>query len=161
MPEYIQLDEPVLTESPSECTWAADVINDIIDSFDKIHFSVHICGGNAHRRRGYFGKYTDMIDGLKKLKAHELHLEHCTLHYDMLEIFNHYEFKGILSFGVVDQRTDEIETVEEIHKRIKPVLERFDQNKILISSECGFGHVPLEITRAKLGKLVESAKKYK
>ncbi len=159
--EYIQLDEPVLTESPSECTWAADVINDIIDSFDKIHFSVHICGGNAHRRRGYFGKYTDMIDGLKKLKAHELHLEHCTLHYDMLEIFNHYEFKGILSFGVVDQRTDEIETVEEIHKRIKPVLERFDQNKILISSECGFGHVPLEITRAKLGKLVESAKKYK
>ena len=40
------------------------------------------------------------------------------------------------------------------------MLERFHQSKILISSECGFGHVPLEITRAKLGKLVESAKKY-
>ena len=34
------------------------------------------------------------------------------------------------------------------------------KNKILISSECGFGHVPLDITRAKLGVLVEAAKKY-
>ena len=78
----------------------------------------------------------------------------------MLEIFNEYEFKGILSFGAIDQRTDNIETVEEIHERIKPVLERFDKDKILISSECGFGHVPLEITRAKLKKLVEAAKRY-
>ena len=158
--EYIQLDEPVLTEAPNECIWAADVINNIIDTFKKIHFSVHICGGNAHRRRGYFGKYIDMIEGLKKLKVHELHLEYCTLHYDMLEIFNEYDFKGILSFGAIDQRTDNIETIEEIHERIKPVLERFDKDKILISSECGFGHVPLEITRAKLKKLVEAAKRY-
>ena len=28
--ERIQFDEPVLTESPDECTWAADVINDIV-----------------------------------------------------------------------------------------------------------------------------------
>ena len=31
-------------------------------------------------------------------------------------------------------------------------------NKILLTSECGYGHVPIEITRAKLKKLVESAK---
>ena len=158
--ERIQIDEPVLTEAPAECTWAADVINDIVDSFPNLHFSLHICGGNAHRKRGYFGKYTEMIDGLKKLKVHELHLEHCTLHYDMLEIFNHYDFKGILSFGVIDQRTDELESTELVQERIKPVLERFGKDRILLSSECGFGHVPIDITRAKLGKLVEVSKKY-
>ena len=158
--ERIQIDEPVLTEAPAECTWAADVINDIVDGFPNLHFSLHICGGNAHRKRGYFGKYTEMIDGLKKLKVHELHLEHCTLHYDMLEIFNHYDFKGILSFGVIDQRTDDLESTELVQERIKPVLERFGKDRILLSSECGFGHVPIDITRAKLGKLVEVSKKY-
>ena len=158
--ERIQLDEPVLTEAPHECTWAADVINDIVDSFPTLHFSLHICGGNAHRKRGYFGKYQDMIDGLKKLKVHELHLEHCTLHYDMLEVFDLYEYNGILSFGVIDQRSDELEDVDTVHKRIEPVLEKFGSERILLSSECGFGHVPIEITRAKLNRLVEAAKKY-
>ena len=158
--ERIQIDEPVLTEAPVKCTWAADVINDIVDSFPNLHFSLHICGGNAHRKRGYFGKYTEMIDGLKKLKVHELHLEHCTLHYNMLEVFNHYDFKGILSFGVIDQRTDDLESTELVQERIKPVLERFGKDRILLSSECGFGHVPIDITRAKLGKLVEVSKKY-
>ena len=34
----------------------------------------------------------------------------------------------------------------------------FELEKILLTSECGFGHVPIEITRAKLKKLVEAAK---
>ena len=38
--------------------------------------------------------------------------------------------------------------------------ERFGKDRILLSSECGFGHVPIDITRAKLGKLVEVSKKY-
>ena len=46
--ERIQLDEPVLTEAPQECVWAADVINDIIDSFPTLHFSLHICVGRAY-----------------------------------------------------------------------------------------------------------------
>tara|TARA_B100001939_G_C16917531_1_gene607654 strand:- start:311 stop:1348 length:1038 start_codon:yes stop_codon:yes gene_type:complete len=158
--ERIQLDEPVLTEAPHECVWAADVINDIIGSFPNLHFSLHICGGNAHRKRGYFGKYQDMLDGLKKLNVHELHLEHCTLHYNMLDVFDLYKFDGILSFGVIDQRSDDLEDVNTIHKRIEPVLEKFGNDKILLSSECGFGHVPIEITRAKLNRLVEAAKKY-
>jgi len=156
--EHIQFDQPVLTESPHECVWAADVLNDIIRQFPSVYFGLHICGGNAHRRRGYFGRYTDMVDGLKKLAVDELHLEHCTLHYNMLDTFEDWDYKGNLSFGVVDQRSDEIETVEKIHDRIRPVVEHFEPERLFISSECGFGHVPLDITRAKLSKLVEAAK---
>ena len=32
----------------------------------------------------------------------------------MLDVFRKYDFKGNLSFGVVDQRTDELESVEEV-----------------------------------------------
>ena len=45
-----------------------DVINDIV-GISNMYFSLHICGGNAHRKRGYFGKYDDMVDGLKKLRV--------------------------------------------------------------------------------------------
>ena len=66
------------------------------------------------------------------------------------EYFDNFDFKGILSCGVIDQRSDDIESIEIVHERIKPVVEKFGENKVLLSSECGFGHVPLEITRAKL-----------
>ena len=54
----------------------------------------------------------------------------------------------------------ELEEIEIIHQRIKPVIEKFGPNKILLSSECGFGHVPIEITRGKLSRLVEASRKY-
>ena len=157
---HIQFDEPVLSESPHECKWAVDIINNIISEFPKVRFGLHICGGNAHRKRGYFGRYTDMLDGLTNLQAHELHMEHCTLHYNMLEVFDTWKYDGAFSFGVIDQRSDEIETVDQIHKAIEPVLDYFDQDRILISSECGFGHVPLDVTRKKLSALVYAAKTF-
>ena len=39
----------------------------------------------------------------------------------------------------------------------QPLLKYFNPERILLTSECGFGHVPIEITRLKLKKLVEIA----
>jgi 5-methyltetrahydropteroyltriglutamate--homocysteine methyltransferase len=155
---YIQFDEPVWTENVSESEWGADVLNYIIKKFPGIKFNLHICGGNAHRKRGFFGRYTEMINAFKKLNIDEIHLEHCSLHYPMLDIFKEWDFKGSLSAGVVDQRIDETESVVEVEKFTQPLLKFFNPEKILLTSECGFGHVPIEITRAKLKKLVEAAK---
>ena len=59
--------------------------------------------------------------------------------------------------GLLIKEIDNTETVEEVEKYTKPLLEYFTPDRILLTSECGFGHVPIEITRAKLKKLVESA----
>jgi 5-methyltetrahydropteroyltriglutamate--homocysteine methyltransferase len=156
--DYIQFDEPVWTENVNEANWGADVLNYIIEKFPSVKFNLHICGGNAHRKRGYFGRYTDMIPAFKKLKIDEIHLEHCSLHYNMLDIFKNWHFKGSLSAGVVDQRIDNTENIEDVEKHTQPLLNYFKPEKILLTSECGFGHVPIEITRNKLKKLVETAK---
>ena len=155
--DYIQFDEPVWTENVNETIWAAKILNGIIKNFPNVEFNLHVCGGNAHRKRGFFGKYTDMINAFKILKIDEIHLEHCSLHYDMLDIFKEWNFQGSISAGVIDQRIDDVETVEQVEKYTGPLLEYFTPNKILLTSECGFGHVPIEIARAKLKKLVESA----
>ena len=156
--KYIQFDEPVWTENVSTTKWGAEILNYIINKFPGIKFNLHVCGGNAHRKRGFFGRYTDMLEAFKLLKVDEIHLEHCSLHYSMLEIFNEWQFAGSISAGVIDQRIDNIETISEIENTTKPLLKYFTPNRILLTSECGFGHVPIEITRAKLKKLVESAK---
>ena len=157
--DYVQFDEPVWTENVKETLWAAEVLNGIIEQFPKVNFNLHVCGGNAHRKRGFFGKYTDMIDAFKKLKVNEIHLEHCSLHYKMLDVFNDWNFDGRVSLGVIDQRIDSIETEEDIIKAIKPALDYFPKEKILLTSECGFGHVPIDIVRNKIKMLVSAAKK--
>ena len=63
-----------------------------------------------------------------------------------------------MALGVIDQRSDAIETPETIRERVKPALDYFPPERLLLTSECGFGHVPLEITRAKLAVLTSTAK---
>ena len=157
--DYIQFDEPVWTENVNETDWGADVLNYIIEKFPNVKFNLHICGGNAHRKRGFFGRYTDMITSFKKLKINEIHLEHCSLHYPMLDIFKEWDFNGALSAGVVDQRIDTTETFDDIHENTKLILNYFNPDKILLTSECGLGHVPIDIAKAKIVKLVEAANK--
>jgi 5-methyltetrahydropteroyltriglutamate--homocysteine methyltransferase len=146
-------------ESVKETLWAAEVLNEIIEKFPNVNFNLHVCGGNAHRKRGFFGKYTDMIEAFKKLNVHEIHLEHCSLHYKMLDVFNDWNFDGKISLGVIDQRIDNTETEDDIINAIKPALEYFPKEKILLTSECGFGHVPIDIVRNKIKMLVSTAKK--
>jgi len=157
--DYIQFDEPVWTENVNETLWAAETLNGIIENFPNVEFNLHVCGGNAHRKRGFFGKYTDMIEAFKILKIDEIHLEHCSLHYKMLDVFNEWNFDGKISLGVIDQRIDEVESEKDIISAIQPALKYFSPDKILLTSECGFGHVPIDIVREKIKKLVSVAKK--
>ena len=128
--DYVQFDEPVWTENVNETKWAAEILNGIIEKFPNVDFNLHVCGGNAHRKRGFFGKYTDMIEAFKILKVDEIHLEHCSLHYKMLDVFNDWKFDGKVSLGVIDQRIDNTETEEDIINAIKPALEYFPKEKI-------------------------------
>jgi len=159
--DYIQFDEPVWTLSPDESTWGAEVLNELIGRLPRVRFGLHVCGGNPHRKRVYFGKYTDMVEGFSKLKIDELSLEHCTLHYNLMDLWESWDYKGDLTLGVIDQRSDEIESPEVIWARTLPALEYFGPDRLLLSSECGCGHVPLEITRAKMKVLCEACQQFR
>jgi 5-methyltetrahydropteroyltriglutamate--homocysteine methyltransferase len=154
--DYIQFDEPMWTESPEDSEWAAGILNELIDSLTKVRIGLHVCGGNPRRKRVYFTKYTDLVPAFKKVKIDEASLEHCTLSYNLMDLWKVWDFKGDLSLGVLDQRSDAIETPAVIKERLKPALEYFSPERLLLTSECGFGHVPLEITRKKLRVLVET-----
>jgi 5-methyltetrahydropteroyltriglutamate--homocysteine methyltransferase len=157
--DFVQFDEPMWTESPDQAPWAADILNELIDSLQgRARIGLHVCGGNPRRKRVYFTRYHDLVPAFSKVKIDEVSLEHCTLSYDLMTLWDLWKFKGDLALGVIDQRSDEIETTEVIRKRVAPALKHFPRERLVLTSECGFGHVPLAITRAKLGALVTAAK---
>lgn len=156
--DFVQFDEPMWTESPHQSEWAAEILNELIDSLGGgVRIGLHVCGGNPRRKRVYFTKYTDLVPAFQKAKIDEVSLEHCTLGYDLMDLWKEWDFKGDLALGVIDQRSDEIETTEVIRRRIEPALEHFPRERLILTSECGFGHVPLDITHAKMKALVEAS----
>jgi 5-methyltetrahydropteroyltriglutamate--homocysteine methyltransferase len=156
--EHIQFDEPMWTESPEQSEWAVEVLNELIESLGPVRIGLHVCGGNPRRKRVYFTKYTDLAPAFRKARIDEVVLEHCTLGYNLMDLWKLWDFRGDLALGVIDQRCDIIETPEVIRERVKPALEYFPPGRLLLTSECGFGHVPIEITRAKLSVLTSTAK---
>jgi 5-methyltetrahydropteroyltriglutamate--homocysteine methyltransferase len=155
--EQIQFDEPMWTESPEQSEWAVEILNELIESLGPARVGLHVCGGNPRRKRVYFTKYTDLAPAFRKARIDEVVLEHCTLGYDLMELWKLWEFRGDLALGVIDQRSDTIETPETIRERVKPALEFFAPERLLLTSECGFGHVPIGITRSKLAVLTRTA----
>jgi 5-methyltetrahydropteroyltriglutamate--homocysteine methyltransferase len=156
--EHIQFDEPMWTESPEQSEWAADILNELVDSLGDVRVGLHVCGGNPRRQRVYFTKYTDLAPAFRRAHIHEVLLEHCTLGYNLMDLWKLWDFRGDLALGVIDQRSDVVETPEVIRGRVKPALEYFSPERLLLTSECGFGHVPLEITRAKLSVLTRTSR---
>ena len=156
--EQIQFDEPMWTESPEQSEWAVEILNELIDSLAPVRVGLHVCGGNPRRKRVYFTKYTDLAPAFRKAHIHEVVLEHCTLAYNLMDLWKLWDFRGDLALGVIDQRSDTIETPDVIRDRVKPALAFFPPERLLLTSECGFGHVPLDITRSKLGMLTSTAR---
>ena len=75
-----------------------------------------------------------------------------------MDLWKVWDFKGDLALGVIDQRSDAIEIPQIVRERLQPALEFFSPERLLLTSECGFGHVPLDITRKKLRVLVETCR---
>ena len=154
--EFVQFDEPAWTAFPEDVEWAAEVLNRALEGLDA-RIGLHVCGGNPRRKRVYFTHYDDLVEGFRRVKIDQVSLEYCTLNYNMLTLWDKWKFPGEFAVGVVDQRSDVIESPETVAERTRPVLDYFDPERVLISSECGFQHVPLEITRSKLRALAAGA----
>ena len=154
--EFIQFDEPAWTAFPEDAVWAAETLK-LATAGLGIRFGLHVCGGNAYRKRVYFARYTDMVEAFRAAPVDQISLEHCTLEYDMMPLWEELDYRGEFAVGVLDQRSDEIEHPDLIVERTRPALEHFPPERLLLTSECGFQHVPLNVTRKKLRTLVAGA----
>ena len=98
-----------------------------------------------------------------QMNIDQLVLECATPRAGEMEVFKEYTNEKEIGLGVVNPRTDEIETVEDVVERVRDILQYFSPDKVYLNPDCGFGtfaernvNTP-EIAEKKLQVMSEAA----
>jgi len=156
--DFIQFDEPVLTEvvfsqgetrtfmcaslaakkdPAEELEFAVSLLNRVVAGFTGVRIGLHICRGNWSRDESTLlsGSYHPLAHYLKRLHVRQLVLEYATGRAGDVMSFGDKE----LGLGVVNPRTDAIETVGEIVDMAERALEFVPADRLFLNPDCGFG----------------------
>jgi 5-methyltetrahydropteroyltriglutamate--homocysteine methyltransferase len=160
--DFIQLDEPSIsqvvygdeaeqtfmcaalgsrTDPADELEFAVRLVNETIEGIDGVKFGVHVCRGNWSRKEDVLlsGNYGPLLPWLMRMNVDQLVLEMATPRAGEVDVFKEYRNQKELGLGVVNPRTDEIESPAQIVQRVKEVLKYFEPQKIYLNPDCGFG----------------------
>ena len=181
--EFVQLDEPVLTEvafapgrtrtfmcaalaarrdPAEELELAVSLINRVVDGVRDLRIGVHVCRGNWSRDETTLlnGGYQPLAPYLERLDVAQLVLEYATRRAGDLLRFGNKE----LGMGVVNPRTDDVESAAVIRAAVEEALLVYEPGQIFLNPDCGFGTFssrPMntwEIAAAKVGAMVAAAR---
>src|SRR5262245_27876044 len=158
----IQLDEPVLTEvvftgakntrsfmcgalsekgSPEhELAFARELINQAVEGAPLERTAIHICRGNWTRDESaaLSGDYRPLMPVLKGLKVGNYLLELCTPRAGEIKALQELPQDRRIGVGLVNQKTDTVESVEEIVAQAQQAVELFGADRIFLNPDCGF-----------------------
>ena len=160
--DFIQFDEPSLSQvvygdeagetfmcaalssrkdPTDELEFAVRLMNATVDGIDGVKFGVHVCRGNWSRKEEVLlkGNYGPLLPYLVQMHIDQLVLEMATPRAGELDVFKEYANEKELGLGVVNPRTDEIESPTMIVQRVKEVLKFFAPEKVYLNPDCGFG----------------------
>ena len=177
--DFIQFDEPILTQvvygeegaetfmcaalasrrdPTEELSYALELMNRTVQGISGVKLGVHVCRGNWSRREDVLlkGNYGPLLPTLVEMKVDQLVLEFATPRAGELEVFKEYGDEKELGLGVVNPRSSEVETPEQIERRVREALKFFDPSRIFLNPDCGFGTFaerPVNDARVAFAKL--------
>ncbi len=160
--DFIQYDEPILTQvvlgeetsetfmcaslpqrrdPTTELEFALRLMNEVTEGITGVKLGVHVCRGNWSRREEVLltGNYGPLLPYLVQMNLDQLVLECATPRAGEMEVFKEYANEKEIGLGVVNPRTDDLETPALIVERVEEMLEYFDPDKIYLNPDCGFG----------------------
>ena len=161
---FVQFDEPVLSDvlygpdikertfmcasmagssgdKHKEMTWAARLMNAIVHDVDGIETGVHVCRGNFTRNESGLltGSYEPMIMYLLIMQLSQLVLEYATPRAGDLDVWARFPRAREIGLGVVNPRSDAVESIEDVTSKVKEALNYFEPEQIFLNPDCGFG----------------------
>jgi 5-methyltetrahydropteroyltriglutamate--homocysteine methyltransferase len=158
----VQFDEPVLTEvvftgakaqrsfmcgalsekksAAQELAFAADLLNDVVHGLPMPRLALHICRGNWTRdeRAVLSGDYRPLLGLLRQVRVGTLFLELCTARAGEMEVLRDLPEDRRVGVGVVNQKLDRVETVEEVAVKAEKAIRLFGKERVLLTPDCGF-----------------------
>ena len=188
--DVIQFDEPVLTEvvfsegktrsfmcaalsekkdPTEELKFATKLIKSVIDyaKEKEILVSLHVCRGNWSRDESILltGPYTPLLPLFEETLPNILTLEFSTPRAGEISSLLSSDLirnNCILGLGVMNPRTDDIESLEDILARVEEVMQYISKKQIWLNPDCGFATFAnrpvstMDIIDKKLARLNEA-----
>ena len=158
----VQLDEPVLSEvvftgaknarsfmcgalsekgdAGHELAFATALINRVVEGLPRERLGLHVCRGNWTRdeRAALAGDYRPLLPVLQQVDVGTLFLELCTPRAGEIEVLSDLPTDRRIGVGVVNQKLDRVESVEDIAARARRAIEVFGEERVLLTPDCGF-----------------------
>ncbi|HYL61334.1 MAG TPA: methionine synthase [Candidatus Methylomirabilis sp.] len=153
----IQIDEPYLSGFPEDLDWAIDAWNALVADVNA-KIAVHICYGNRYGKPSWEGSYRYLFPAIQRAKVHQLTLEFARRGGDDLDLFREFPMPFDLGVGVIDVKTQAVETAETVAERIRKALAILPKERLFILPDCGCLHLPRNVAFAKLSAMVEGTK---
>jgi len=145
----LQIDEPFLAGYPEMVPLVVKAINLVVDGVD-VEWALHICYGNRHARPAWEGHYDFLFPEILDAQVDQLVLEFARKGYDDVALFKKYHPSFKLGLGVIDVKSEVVETPDQVAKRVDRALAVLDADCIVVNPDCGLRHLPTKIAIAKL-----------
>ncbi len=168
--KVIQIEEPAIHSSaaygaPAEVLdFLVDLFNHTVEGIDEAEIWIHTCWGNPGAQHCFDPhiSYEPSVDiYLNRLKGDVWTIESKENDHSLLPAFAPY--KGNLpkkvAVGMISHRHLQVDTPEDVAIDIRRALEYIDAEKLVLSSDCGFGRqgVPRPIAMYKAAALAQGA----
>jgi 5-methyltetrahydropteroyltriglutamate--homocysteine methyltransferase len=156
----IQIDEPLFTMGEeAEIAAAVDAINLAIEGLPKdVFVTMHICQGNYAVGKEYDGQIGHRYFDVGRYKADlvaRINCSACLVEYDMAHHYEGHLRNQQLGIGAVDVQDPKVESGELVAERIR-AQKWLDPEQTLVTSTCGFNHLPRSTVMGKLKAMVEA-----
>jgi 5-methyltetrahydropteroyltriglutamate--homocysteine methyltransferase len=152
----LQIDEPFLAGYPECVELAMEAIN-IVTRDVQAWWGLHVCYGNRYARPSWEGHYDFLFPSVLETRIDQLVLEFARKGYDDLELLRRFQWDRALGLGVIDVKSEQVETPELVADRIRRALDILPAQRLVINPDCGLRHVPPEIARAKMRAMTAGA----
>jgi 5-methyltetrahydropteroyltriglutamate--homocysteine methyltransferase len=113
---------------------------------------VHLCFGYAAAVKDKPSGYS-FLPQLADTTASQISIEAAQPRLD-LGVLKDLSGKSVM-LGVIDLGSEEIETPQEVAKRIRAGLKVLPPDRLVVAPDCGMKYLPREVAFAKLRALVE------
>jgi 5-methyltetrahydropteroyltriglutamate--homocysteine methyltransferase len=154
--QMLQIDEPFLAGYPEDVGLAIEAVNIVTEGAD-VSWTLHVCYGNRYARPLWEGHYDFLFPSVKQANVDQLALEFARTGDEDLSLLGEHHWDRGLGLGVIDVKTEQVESPDVIAGRIRRALRVVAPDKLVINPDCGLRHLLPDIARAKLAAMVAGA----
>jgi 5-methyltetrahydropteroyltriglutamate--homocysteine methyltransferase len=154
---FLQIDEPYFSGFPEDFEWGVKALNLLVDGVEA-KIAVHICYGNRYGKPSWEGSYRYLLPGILDAHVQQVTLEFARRGGEDLELFRELPPRFELGIGVIDVKTQAVETAHQVAERIRKALEVLPADRLFVLPDCGLLHLPRDVAFAKLSAMVEGTR---